>query len=110
MDWTPDGSALLYAADTAGDERQGYYLLSPDGARERVLLPKAEAYRQFGVFSADGKRFVYSSTERNGRDYDVYVGDVATRGHPARASGILWRLCRRLAAGGRAGGAQRDPG
>jgi len=78
VSWTPDGSSLLYAADTAGDERQGYYLLSPDGTRERVLLPKADAYRQFGAFSPDGKRFVYSSTERNGRDYDVYVGDVAT--------------------------------
>ena len=76
--WTPDGSALMYAADTAGDEQQGYYLLSPDGTEERVLLPKAEAYRVFGGFSRDGRRFIYSSTERNGRDFDVYVGDTAT--------------------------------
>lgn len=78
VNWTPDGSALLYAADTAGDEQQGFYLLSPDGLHERVLIPKAEAYRQFGGFSSDGRRFIYSSTERNGRDFDVYVGDVAT--------------------------------
>lgn len=78
LDWTPDGGDLVYAADTAGDEREGFNLLSPDGARERVLLPRADAYRMFGGFSDDGMRFIYSSTERNGRDFDVHVGDVAT--------------------------------
>lgn len=75
--WLPDGSAALYEADTAGDEKLGFYVLSPDGARERVLLAKLDAYRQPGEISDDG-RLAYASTERNGRDFDIRVADIAT--------------------------------
>jgi Tol biopolymer transport system component len=73
--WLPDGTGVLYGADTAGDEREGFYILSPDGRRERVLLAKSEAYRQLGDFSTDG-RMAYASTERNGRDFDIRVVDL----------------------------------
>ncbi|MCR5877241.1 hypothetical protein LRS04_01760 [Phenylobacterium sp. J367] len=72
----PDGS-VLYGADSAGDERQGYYVLSPDGRRERLLIAKSEAFREIGDVSTDG-RVVYASTERNGRDFDIHVADLAT--------------------------------
>ena len=75
--WMPGEGGVLYVADTAGDERVATYVASADGTRERVLLPKADAFRVFGDFSGD-KRFVYASTERNGRDFDIYVGDLAT--------------------------------
>ncbi|MEW5685326.1 MAG: S9 family peptidase [Pseudomonadota bacterium] len=75
--WAPGDGGVLYVADTAGDERVGTYLIRADGTRERVLLPKADAFRVFGDYSGDG-RFVYASTERNGRDFDIYVGDLAT--------------------------------
>ncbi|HEY8616567.1 S9 family peptidase [Phenylobacterium sp.] len=72
----PDGG-VVYGADTGGDERQGFYVLSPDGRRERVLIAKSEAFREIGDVSHDG-RVVYASTERNGRDFDIYVADLAT--------------------------------
>lgn len=76
--WTPDGEALLITRDTDGNEREGYYLISSDGIEEREILPATDAYRSFGMFSADGDRFLYASTERNGRDFDLYVYDFAS--------------------------------
>ncbi len=76
--WAPDGEHLLVGRDAEGNEREGYYLLSLDGTEERQLLPLSDAFRAFGMFSADGSRILFSSTERTGRDFDIYVSDVAT--------------------------------
>lgn len=76
--WAPDGEHILVGRDADGNEREGFYLLSKDGTKERQVLPLADAFRSFGMFSADGSRILYSSTERNGTDYDIYQADVAT--------------------------------
>ena len=76
--WAPDGEHLLVTRDAEGNEREGYYLLSVDGTEERQLLPLSDAFRQFGMFSKDGSQFLFSSTERTGRDFDIYVTDVAS--------------------------------
>ncbi|MGI9205633.1 MAG: TolB family protein, partial [Woeseiaceae bacterium] len=76
--WAPDGQNLLVGRDANGNEREGYYLLSADGTRERQMLPLSDAFRRFGMFSKDGSRFLFSSTERNGKDFDIYVTDVAS--------------------------------
>lgn len=81
--WSPAGGWIFYAADRGGDERQGYYLVSPDGLEERELLPPDSAYREFGAWSPDGRRIAYSSTERDGSDFDVYVQDISPNGKPA---------------------------
>ena len=74
--WAPDGERLLVTRDAEGNEREGYYLLSVGGTKERQLLPQSDAFRSFGMFSNDGSRFLFSSTGRNGRDFDIYVTDV----------------------------------
>ena len=74
--WAPDSQHLIVGRDADGNEREGYYLLSADGTQERQLLPLSDAFRSFGMFNRDGSRFLYSSTERNGRDFDIYVADV----------------------------------
>ena len=78
FEWSPMGEHLLVGRDTEGDEREGYYLLSDDGRTEREVLPPSDAFRQFGMFSPDGQRILYSSTERNGRDFDIYLADVTS--------------------------------
>lgn len=78
FEWTPDGAHLLVARDANGNEREGYNLLSLDGTSERQILPQTTAFRSFGAFSPDGTRFTYSSTERNGLDYDIYIADLET--------------------------------
>ena len=76
FEWSPNGAGLIVGRDAEGNEREGYYMLSEDGSAERQILPLSDAFRRFGMFSKDGSRFLYSSTERNGRDFDIYVANV----------------------------------
>lgn len=76
--WLPDGSGILYGADREGDERMAWWRISPDGTREARVLDYDNSFRAFGDFSDDGARFVFSSTARNGTDFDLYVGDTAS--------------------------------
>jgi dipeptidyl aminopeptidase/acylaminoacyl peptidase len=76
--WAPDGEHLVVGRDADGNEREGYYLLTTDGTNERQLLPLSNAFRSFGMFSEDGLQLLFSSTERNGKDFDIYVTDVAS--------------------------------
>lgn len=76
--WHPDGEHLLYGADNDGNEREAFYLISGNGEQEQLVLPHSQAFRQFGRFSPDGKKFTFASTERNGRDFDIYVHDFAS--------------------------------
>ncbi|WAT17918.1 S9 family peptidase [Aurantiacibacter sp. MUD11] len=74
--WTPDGSGLIYAADRDGNEQPGYFWISRDGTEERSILPAAAGdFRIFGGFADDGS-YVYSSPVRNGRDFDIWRGDL----------------------------------
>ncbi len=80
VDWIappPRAGGLLYGADTGGDERVSMNLISFDGRSERLVVPKSPAFRAMGAFSPDGTQLAYSSTERNGTDFDIYVADVA---------------------------------
>lgn len=81
--WLPDGSGVVYWADQQGDGRMGVTVISTDGRRERALVPKTDAFVQFGDISRDGRRVVYASTARTGRDFDTYVADLSG-GEPRR--------------------------
>ena len=76
--WSPDGGHVLYGVDRGGNEREGFYLVTPDGLEERELLPPSDAFRTFGAFTRDGQRVVYATTERTGTDFDIHLLDVAT--------------------------------
>jgi dipeptidyl aminopeptidase/acylaminoacyl peptidase len=76
--WSPAGDWILYGTDRGGDEREGFYLIAPDGMTERELLAPSDAYRVFGGFSPDGARIAYATSERNGRDFDIHVLDLAS--------------------------------
>ena len=77
--WGPKNAGLIYGADRDGDEREGYRRISPAGTTETVVRPYSDAFVAFGGFSSDGKRIVYSTTERNGADFDVRALDLETR-------------------------------
>ncbi len=76
--WSPAGDWIAYGADRGGNEREGFTLITTDGTRERELLAPSDAFRSFGGFSPDGGRIAYTTTERNGVDFDVHVLDLET--------------------------------
>lgn len=77
-EWSPRGDWIFYSADRGGNEREGFYLITPDGTRERELLPPSEVFREFGGFSPDGARIAYSVTPEGSDTYDVHLLDVET--------------------------------
>ena len=79
-EWSPSGDWIVYGSDRGGNEREGYYVITPDGAQERELLPPSEAFREFGGFTRDGQRIAYATSERNGQDFDIHLIDVGS-GH-----------------------------
>lgn len=92
FDFSPTG-ALIYGSDNNGDERENYWLIAQvDGAwgEPRLILPATEqGFRQFGDFTGDGATIVYSSTERNGADFDIYKADVSTGAATLVYEGVL---------------------
>lgn len=76
--FSPAGDAILYACDRAGNEREGYFLVTPNGTRERELLAPSDVFRVFGGFSHDGKFIAYATTGRTAVDFDIHVLEVAS--------------------------------
>jgi dipeptidyl aminopeptidase/acylaminoacyl peptidase len=76
--WSPKGDWIFYSADRAGNEREAFYLISPDGTKERELLPPSESFRQFGGFSPDGSRIAYSATAEGSPAFDIHLLDLGT--------------------------------
>jgi dipeptidyl aminopeptidase/acylaminoacyl peptidase len=77
--WSPRGDWIFYSADRAGNEREAFYLISPDGTKERELLPPSESFRQFGGFSPDGSRIAYAATPggpEGSPAFDIHLLDL----------------------------------
>jgi len=92
FEFSPTGD-LIFGSDNNGDERENYWMVSKvDGTwgEPRLILPATEqGFRQFGGFTGDGAAIVYSSTERNGADFDVYKADVVTGAATLVYEGVL---------------------
>jgi dipeptidyl aminopeptidase/acylaminoacyl peptidase len=86
-EWSPDGDWIAYGVDRGGNEREGFYLISPDGTRERELLAPSESFRAWGGFSRDGQRIAFAATEPGGDDFSIYVIDL--RAAAARPTRVL---------------------
>jgi dipeptidyl aminopeptidase/acylaminoacyl peptidase len=76
--WSPAGDWIVYGVDRGGNEREGYYLITPDGTRERELLAPSDAFRAFGGFTRDGRRIAYATTGERGPAFDIHLLDVAS--------------------------------
>jgi dipeptidyl aminopeptidase/acylaminoacyl peptidase len=77
-DVSPTGEWIAYGTDRGGNEREGFYLISPDGTRERELLAPSESFRAWGGFSPDGARIAYATTSEGGSTFDIHVMELAT--------------------------------
>ncbi|MFN0206709.1 MAG: prolyl oligopeptidase family serine peptidase [Planctomycetota bacterium] len=76
--YSPAGDWILYGCDRSGNEREGYYLITPDGTKEKELLAPSEKFRVFGGFSPDGQKIAYATTGRTPVDFDIHILDIAS--------------------------------
>ncbi len=72
----PKNPTLLVSTDTGGNERYQIYRVEKDG--RGVLITDGKSSNRSLALSNDGSKVAYMSTERNGKDFDVWVADVAT--------------------------------
>lgn len=70
----PGRPYMIFAKDTDGDEQHRLYRWDIDDT-DPVLITGTSERSMFGAFEPDGSRIAYTSTRRNGRDFDVYVMD-----------------------------------
>jgi len=74
--WAKKKNNIIYGADNNGDEQEAYYLISADGRHESLVLSSVSGgFRVFGDF-VNESTIVYSSTERNKLDFDIYQANL----------------------------------
>lgn len=71
VSWFPDDRRLLYTFDGGGNELNHVVVRETDGS-SRDLTPGDELKAAFLRWSGDGEHFYLLTTERNGRDFDIY--------------------------------------
>lgn len=90
--WSPTGDTLVATRDTGGNEFFQIYTLS--GGRLN-LLTDGRSRNGLNAWSHDGRWIAYTSTRRNGTDYDIYVVDPrnpATNRMVAQVQGGGWGI------------------
>ena len=80
-----DPRGLLYLQDVGGGEFHQVFRLDRRTGRSE-LLTDGKSRHEGLIVSADGTRFAYSGTGRNGKDTDVYVAQTARPREARRAS------------------------
>jgi dipeptidyl aminopeptidase/acylaminoacyl peptidase len=78
VEWSPDGTGLVFGKSVGGNENTQLYWLSADGSQTRALTNAPRIRHNFGSWSHDGKKISYSSNKRDPNFFDVYIMDVAT--------------------------------
>ena len=77
--FSPTARELLFAMAERGNERFQLYLLNLDSGNTERLTDNDAAIYRIGGWSNDGNSITYSSNERNGADFDIFVMDRATK-------------------------------
>ena len=79
MDPAPGAEFFLFAMDEGGSEFYQLYRFDMATA-EHTMLSDGKSRNTGSVLSHDGRQVAYSSTRRNGRDFDIYVANPADPG------------------------------
>lgn len=70
-----DQSKFLYTKDIGGNEFYQIFTFNmADGAVE--MITDGNSRNSSATWSNKGDKFVYSSTKRNGKDYDIYIANI----------------------------------
>lgn len=77
-------AGLVFARDAGGNERHRLFWLDLKTRAIRPLTQNPDAISRFGAESPDGAAIAYTATDRNGRDFDVYVASIEQPGSARR--------------------------
>ncbi|MGB3341032.1 MAG: alpha/beta fold hydrolase [bacterium] len=66
---------FLFTSDSAGDERYQIYSFDYQTNKKRLLTDGKSKHGSI-VWSNKGDKFAFCSTMRNGKDFDIYLGDL----------------------------------
>jgi len=72
-----DPDAVLVSADVGGNEQHQLSRLDMKTGRT-TLLTDGKSRNQTAVWSSKGDRLAWASTARNGKDFDIWIGDGRT--------------------------------
>ena len=70
------GLRLICTRDIGGNELYQMFLVDSKGVEVQRISHDMNAIYHFGAWSQDGNRIAFSSNERNGIHFDVYVQDI----------------------------------
>ncbi|MBN2448311.1 MAG: S9 family peptidase [Phycisphaerae bacterium] len=68
---------IIYSKDQGGNEKSQFYLLDM-ASGQSTLLTDPEGRHSSPTMSRDGRYLAYAGTARNGRDFDIYMIDLAS--------------------------------
>ena len=74
--YSPTEAKIVYGQDEGGNEKMQIWLLAADG-QQRQLTHAADTIHHFGAWSHDGRQIAISHNERNGRDFDIAIINIA---------------------------------
>jgi dipeptidyl aminopeptidase/acylaminoacyl peptidase len=76
----PGKRGFIISKDIGGNEyRQTYWFNLNDGSIR--LLTDGKSQNSLGLWNRKANRYVYTSTRRNGKDYDLYLGNTDNADH-----------------------------
>lgn len=90
--WRPDGAALIFNADTNGDEQMGIYTIgAKGGVPQPVTQARAQHYLAYTPYSPDMKTLAYSGNDLDPANMDIIIRDVETgeTGRPFPSGGAM---------------------
>ncbi|WP_213454053.1 S9 family peptidase [Rhizomonospora bruguierae] len=76
--WTPDGTALLFSADTHGDEFHQVRRVPAGGGEVVTVTDHPRVQHHLGEVSPDGRWVSYGANDRDPAHQDVLVRDLTT--------------------------------
>jgi len=75
-------NGTLFTKDSGGDEYFQLYFMDFATLRARRLSSGGQSRNERPLFDRSGERYAFSSTARNGRDFDILLGDLTSEAEP----------------------------
>lgn len=92
--FSPTENKIIFGKSEGNNEQTQFFILDLDTKQVVDITNRPDARHDFGGWSPDGKQICFSSTERNGQDFDVYVMGIETLERKCIFDGGGW--CRGL--------------